>query len=40
MDAKYNWIIDNFGVRVAINTVAFALWLALTVGVLEVCARL
>lgn len=40
MDAKYNWMIDNVGVRVALNTVAFVLWLALTVGVLEVGSRL
>ncbi len=40
MDARYNWIIDNVGVRVALNTLAFVLWLALTVGVLEVSALL
>ena len=28
MDAKYNWVIDNVGVRVAINVLAFGLWLA------------
>ncbi len=40
MDAKYNWLIDNTGVRVALNAVAFVLWLAFTVGVIEVGARL
>ncbi len=27
MDAKYNWVIDNTGIRMAINVAAFALWL-------------
>lgn len=27
MDAKYNWIIDNTGIRMAINLAAFAAWL-------------
>ncbi len=27
MDAKYNWIIDNTGVRVALNVALFAVWL-------------
>jgi hypothetical protein len=40
MDARFNWIIDNVGIRVALNTVAFVLWVAATVGVLEVCAHL
>ncbi len=40
MDAKYNWVIDIVGVRVALNVAAFALWLALTVGVIEVGMRL
>jgi len=26
MDAKYNWIIDNPYLRVAINSTLFALW--------------
>ncbi len=26
MDAKYNWIIDNPYIRVALNIVAFAAW--------------
>lgn len=28
MDAKYNWVIDNVGIRMAINVLAFGLWLA------------
>lgn len=39
MDAKYNWMIDNVVVRVTLNTVAFALWIALSFGVLELAAR-
>ena len=27
MDAKYNWIIDNVGIRMAINVLAFGVWL-------------
>lgn len=27
MDAKYNWIIDNTGIRMALNIVAFGMWL-------------
>lgn len=27
MDAKYNWIIDNTGIRMAINVAAFGMWL-------------
>jgi hypothetical protein len=32
MDAKYNWLIDNGAVRVTLNVVAFALWIAMAVG--------
>lgn len=39
MDARYNWIIDSVPVRVTVNTVAFALWIALTVGILEFAAK-
>ncbi len=28
MDAKYNWIMDNTGIRMAMNIAAFMLWLA------------
>jgi hypothetical protein len=27
MDAKYNWIIDNTGMRLALNVAGFAIWL-------------
>ena len=27
MDAKYNWIIDNTGIRLALNIAGFAVWL-------------
>ena len=40
MDAKYNWLIDNVSIRVALNTAAFALWMATAVALLEVAARL
>ena len=40
MDAKYNWLIDNVTVRVTLNTVAFALWIATAVGLLEIAAKL
>ncbi|HUI84099.1 MAG TPA: hypothetical protein VL240_07745 [Candidatus Binatia bacterium] len=40
MDAKYNWLIDNGAVRVTLNTVALALWIAMTVGLLELAARI
>ncbi len=28
MDAKYNWMMDNMAVRVAINLTVFSAWLA------------
>jgi hypothetical protein len=40
MDARYNWLIDNVAVRVTLNTVAFALWIATAVALLEVAAKL
>ncbi len=39
MDAKYNWLIDNGAVRVTLNTVAFAIWMALAMGLLELAAK-
>ncbi len=35
MDAKYNWIIDNVGIRLALNLVAFALWFGIAITVLS-----
>jgi hypothetical protein len=40
MDAKYNWLIDSGSVRVTLNTVAFALWIATAVAVLELATKL
>lgn len=39
MDAKYNWLIDNGAVRVALNTAIFALWVATAIALLEVAVR-
>ena len=39
MDAKYNWLIDNAAIRVTLNTVAFALWAVLAVGLLELASK-
>jgi len=35
MDAKYNWIIDHSGIRMAINIAAFAAWLFACVALLS-----
>jgi len=40
MDAKYNWLIDSASVRVTLNTVAFALWIATAVALLELATKL
>ncbi len=34
MDAKYNWMIDNFAIRVAVNSMGFVMWLAASVALL------
>jgi hypothetical protein len=34
MDAKYNWIIDNTGIRLALNVAVFSLWLAICAALL------
>jgi hypothetical protein len=39
MDAKWNWVIDNVALRAIINTAVFALWVAATVGILDVGAK-
>ncbi len=39
MDAKYNWLIDNGAVRVTLNVVALALWIAAAFGVLELATK-
>jgi hypothetical protein len=40
MDAKYNWLIDNGPIRLTLNTVAFALWIAMAVGLMELATKL
>jgi len=40
MDAKYNWLIDNGAIRLTLNTVAFALWIAMAVGLMELAVRI
>jgi len=40
MDAKYNWLIDNVAIRVTLNTVAFALWMATTIALLAIAAKM
>ena len=39
MDAKFNWLIDNGAIRVTLNTVALALWIAMAVGLLDLAAK-
>ena len=39
MDAKYNWLIDNLAIRIALNTAALALWVAVSVGLLEFATK-
>ena len=40
MNAKYNWLIDSGAVRVTLNTVAFALWMAAAIALLELATKL
>lgn len=39
MDAKYNWLIDSVAVRLALNTTALIIWIAVSVGLLELAAK-
>ena len=39
MDANYNRLIDNSAIRMALNTAAFAVWLAMAVGLLELAVK-
>ncbi|WP_266190112.1 hypothetical protein [Candidatus Korobacter versatilis] len=39
MSAKWNWAIDSFTVRVTANLVAFGVWLAAAVAIMEFAAR-
>ena len=40
MNANYNWLMDNVAIRVTLNTVAFAVWAAAAVALLEVASKL
>ncbi len=39
MSAKWNWAIDNVAVRMTANLLAFGVWLAASVAIMEVAAR-
>lgn len=39
MSAKWNWAIDSLAVRMTANLLAFVVWLATAVVILEVAAR-
>jgi len=39
MDAKFNWLIDSATVRVGLNTLALAAWIAAAVALLELGSR-
>jgi hypothetical protein len=39
MSAKWNWAIDNVAVRMTANLLAFGIWLAAAVAIMEVAAR-
>ena len=39
MNSKYNELVDNMAIRVSLNTVAFALWLVMAVGLLELAVK-
>jgi hypothetical protein len=39
MDARWNWLIDNIPARVMLNTLAWCVWMAAAVGVLEFASK-
>jgi len=39
MNSKYNELVDNMAIRVSLNTVAFALWLVMAVGLLDLAVK-
>lgn len=39
MTANYNWLMDNVAIRVTLNTVAFALWMAASIGLLAAAVK-
>jgi hypothetical protein len=38
MDAKYNFIIDSLGWRIALNLTGFAVWLAAAIALMKLAA--
>ncbi len=40
MDAKYNRLIDNGAIRLTLTAVAFALWIAMAVGLMELAVKI
>jgi hypothetical protein len=40
MNSKCNELIDNMAIRVSLNTVAFALWLVMAMGLLELAVKI
>ncbi len=38
MDAKYNFIIDSLGWRIALNLTGFALWLGSAIALMKLAA--
>jgi hypothetical protein len=39
MDAKYDWLIDSVAIRLTLNAVALAIWIAVSVGLLELAVK-
>ena len=39
MDTKYNWLIDSAAARITLNATAFALWMAMALGLLELAVK-
>ncbi len=37
---KMSWVIDNVAIRVSLNVLAWAAWIAFTVGVLELASKI
>lgn len=40
MDAKYNRLIDSVAVRLTLNTTALIIWIAVSVGLLELAVKI
>jgi hypothetical protein len=40
MDGKYNALMDSTAVRLTLNTVALAMWIVMSIGVLELAVKL